>query len=322
MRVKHVVGALIRHTLSSLRVFEVLWEYASVPRRQLSYSAFICFMLWGLVACGSSAETPEPVFDLRSIPAQLIAPFEQATGTVSLEQPQQAWQFFVHAGDKFLFSVRNPQVTVTLYDANATLVAEGNQIELMSPQTGVYTAVIALNTEGEAVNYRIIFSFTDRPTPTLTPSLTFTPSATFSPTPTATPSGTPTVTPTATATFTPIPSLTPTAIYATLGVWKANLQPEVPAPGRFISRFERHIYVVWADAEDRFSVEMTYTDLGMSPTVHLYAPDGTFITSSEELSRSPSMISFGSVDQSGQFIVQVTAVQAGDYEIRVVLQSE
>ncbi len=274
----------------------------------------LLILLLAIVACNAAACTAEPTPTAPSLPApqRVLESWTPEQDTLTTQDNQRAWRFNGQAGDPIrlrLESKAGGEVHLLLQDANGLTIAQGGDLDVTLPASGVYTALVQL-VAGEGTTYSLLLAYTDRGTPTLTPTLT----------PSLTPSRTPSMTLTPSMTFTPsdtpTPSPTPTPIYAPLGTLTGRLEIGQTVTGSYLSQFERHIYLFTGTAGSKVTLTMKASSGTVDPTLMLFDPAGVAMATDDNSGGDhASLLRDILLPVDGEYIVQALGGGTGGYQI-------
>lgn len=275
-------------------------------------AAFCLIVLPALAAC-----TPAPGEAVVSaIPARILDAWTPLPDAFTADDLAREWRLLGQKRDEILVSVTSSSaLQVVLTDGTGVALAQGNPLRAVLPETGTYRVVVAALAPAD---YEILLTFANQPPPTPTFTATFTPSATFTLSPTPLKSNTPT--PTITPTATPLPTSTPVPVYAPLGDLRGQLTPGEAVEGRFISSFERHIFLFEGRAGQFATLALAGQD-AVDGALALFAPGGQLIAMDDDSGAGRNALLNGiRLDSDGLYIVQVTnGGGAGAYTLALTL---
>ncbi len=251
-----------------------------------------------LAACSPSAAPPStPPVETRILEAWIIHDDALQAGDNG-----RRWLLSGASGDEVHIQVTNlsSPLVISLLDQEDNVLASGEVVQVLLPQTGTYTLLIERPSLGEQgkIAYSVQLGYSNRPSPTPTITATFTPSdtptatasytasSTFTPTASFTPTNTQTATNTPTATFTssdtPTPSLTPTPVYADLGAYMGAFDGNGQVTGDLISSFDREIWSFNGDAGSIITLVASGESGDLDPAVALYDPEGRIVAMDDD----------------------------------------
>ncbi len=258
--------------------------------RSSSLSTF--FLLLLLVAC---VPTPEPI-PLEMVPARIIEFWKPVKDQLTQINEAHPWQFVGVKGDaiRVRLSDQNVAVTLTLQAADGTALARGNDMRMVLPADGLYTAMVRLSQQ-QPSKYTLSLDYTDRPDPSI-----------------------PTLTPT--VTLTPAPTLTGTPIYQPIGLQVTTLTNGGAHDGSFSRNGERHVYLFDGEAGQFASIRMTQLSGSIDPSITLFSPEGQSLAYDDDSGGGlDAYLSNVRLPESGQYIVQASGDGlSGDYRIDLV----
>ncbi|MEO8397966.1 MAG: hypothetical protein ABI700_33540, partial [Chloroflexota bacterium] len=109
----------------------------------------IALMLLAIVACNAVACTAEPTPTAPSLPApqRVLESWTPEQDTLTTQDSQRAWRFNGQAGDPIrlrLDSKAGGEVHLLLQDSNGQTIAQGGDLDVTLPASGVYTALVQL----------------------------------------------------------------------------------------------------------------------------------------------------------------------------------
>ncbi len=254
-------------------------------------SAFLLLFLL-LAAC---APTPEPL-PLAEAPARIIEFWEPVQDQLTQINEAHPWQFVGAKGDavRVRLSNQNVAVTLTLQSADGTALGRGNDMRIVLPADGLYTAMVRLS-QPMPSPYTLSLDYTDRADPAI-----------------------PTLTPT--ATLTAAPTLTPTPIYQPLGLLVMTLPDGGAHDGSFSRTGERHVYLFSGEAGQFASIRMAKLSGSVDPSVTLFGPEGQPLAYDDNSGGDlDAYLSNVRLPANGQYIIQASGDGlSGDYRIELV----
>ncbi len=193
----------------------------------------------------------EPAPTNLTLPLRLLNFWEQTSGSLSLPNEIQPYQFVAQAGDAIRIRVISSRaISLMLLDSNGALLAQGtNLLEATLTTGGTYTVRVQADA---ATTYDIGLGYSDRPNP-----------ADYTPTPLPVTVAVPTPTP---------------PFYARLGTIIGELVSGQNRISQFTVPEERHVYTLAASAGLILNLRMTRISGSIDPVIHLYDPDGNEVT--------------------------------------------
>ncbi|MBE2184913.1 MAG: hypothetical protein IAE89_15900 [Anaerolineae bacterium] len=251
-----------------------------------------------LAACSPSAAPPStPPVETRILEAWIT--YDDA---LQAGDNGRRWLFSGASGDEVHIQVTNlsSPLVISLLDQEDNVLASGEVVQALLPQTGTYALLIERPSMGEQgkIAYSVQLGYSNRPSPTPTMTATFTPSdtptatasytasSTFTATASFTPTDTQTATNMPTATFipsdTPTPSLTPTPVYADLGAYMGAFDGSGQVTGDLISSFDREIWSFNGDAGSIITLAASGESGNLDPAVALYDPAGRIVAMDDD----------------------------------------
>jgi hypothetical protein len=294
-------------------------------------------LLMMAAACTSQPPSPD-----AQIPVRMLESWQSQQDTLAPQDALRDWRFNGQQGEAIrlrLEAKAGGTITLTLRDPAGNPVAQGDDLSLTLPATGIYTIQIRL-AAGDGAAYSLTLSYPNQTppsftpsftpsltpsftltpsqtlTPSLTPTFTLTPSQTLTPTPTLTPSNTLTPSQTLTPSLTYTPSNTPTPVYAPLGTLTGRLTLGASVDGSYLSPFERHIYTFSGTAEQVVTLSMSATSGTVDPVLTLFDPTGIALATDDNSGGShAALLRDIRLSVSGEYIVQALGGGTGGYRL-------
>lgn len=264
-------------------------------RESTVFRRFIPLLVVLLAACESVNPAPRSL----SLPNQLIAYWETASGSLGSADEIQPYQFVGVAGDNVRAQVVGAVgARLTLQTADGTrLVADVNPLEAVLPADGVYTLLVQAN---GAATFEVSLGYSDRVNP-----------ADYTATPVP-------VTPTATPTVTPTPPY-----YARFGTFIDRLAGGENRQQNLTIPEDRHVYTFEGRAGDYVTVLLGRTGGEFDPILRVYAPEGIEIASDDDTGgQQNALVRDVRLAVDGTYSIQVWGKGlVGSYEV-VLLVSE
>ncbi len=258
----------------------------------LLYAWFFLFLL--LVGCQTQAvvELPTlavlPTLTASPVPERDLIFWQLADGTLATSNQVDRWSFIAQANDPIRITTLGT-VNLTLVAPSGQVISNGPTIEATLATTGRYV----LTVQGEPGRYQLGLAYTDRPNP-----------VDFTVTPPPVTVGVP----------------TPTPVFSELGLFIAELTPDVAATEKFLaSPIQPHVYTFEGRAETYLTVEMNRLTGTFDPVLTLYGPTGDPLAiDNGDTDSAMALLRNVPLRTAGRYSLQATG-STGDYEIRLQL---
>lgn len=250
-----------------------------------------------LAAC-QPASDPGPLPTLASLDALVedardLQFWEAADGALRVDDERALWKFGapVNAMVRLKLVQRGGALlTMRLSTPTGALLAEGDEIAINLPLTGVYSVeVVRLAGQEGAAAYQIGLGYLDRTPPPAT---------------------------------TPLPEIvgvpTPTPPYATLGRFVRALRPGEEAAGRLDENARPDIYAFEGRAGDLITLELRRLSGTIDPLLRLYAPGGEALAvDSNSAGGLDARLRNLRLPLDGEYSIQVSGTGSGEYRLRL-----